>query len=524
MLACMILLTGCSATVSHRPATPEASPVPTTLSEPADIAVFPFENRTGDASLNWLRTALSATLSVRLKEKRGFTTVDGSFIRQAMTDQGMEPSAILSREQAISMSGLLFAESLVTGVFEGKENALTLTASLISGETGEVKKTASLPVSHNDRSGAINALIDLLTREGSPEPDPLLTSASSAPLPPARSRIRNPRPQMDAVIGTAVPLPLDTPDQIEQAIRLYRQTLESNPDFPDAHFALGYAYEKQGDAAKALAAYRQAVILNPLNADYLYTLAYAYERRRDYRQAIKTYKEALAITPNDAEIAFSLGYAHEQIGEYAEAISAYKHAIALNPADYDAHQGLASVYEASGQLSQALEQYRELMTIQPAEMSFVKTFSAIAVRLQRWEEAIAACQTLIQRNPEDLEAYEMLAQACRAQGDTGRAIAVYQEIIRLAPARSAAYTNLGNIYVRLKQYDRAVQQYRAGLKADPASSILYYNLGTVLVVQKDYRGALDAYTRYLKLEPDGPYAETVEKKIEDLRFKAMTEQ
>jgi tetratricopeptide (TPR) repeat protein len=80
------------------------------------------------------------------------------------------------------------------------------------------------------------------------------------------------------------------------------------------------------------------------------------------------------------------------------------------------------------------------------------------------------------------------------------------------------------MYVKGKQYNKAVEQYRTALKISPTSSTLYYNMGNVLMAQKDYRGAMDAYVGYIENDPDGKYAESIRTKIEDLRFRIMTQE
>ena len=521
-MICLVFLLACSSTVPRR--SPEGDgaerAVVAPASEPADIAVLPFENKTGDPSLNWLRTALSVTMSVRLKQARGLTTVDGSFIRQVMEEQSIDPTKGLTREQGISLSGALFAESLIIGAFEGKEKEMVLTGALVSGETGNSLRTSTIPVKYNDRSRAITALVDALTLDASDTQSQLKPGDAQLS---ERTRNRVQRGDTGTAVTGPDPLSFNTQEEVDRAVKVYRQMLDTNPEFADAHFAIGFAYDKQGDLEKALSEYRQAVTLSPLNPDYLYTLGYAYERARDYRKAVENYQTALGITPDDAEIAFALGYAHEKLGEYAEAISAYKRSIARNPVDNDAFEGLAAAYEAGGQLNQALEVYRQLIQTKPEEMSYRKTFTAIAAKLQRWDEVIASCQTLIQRNPKEIEYREILAQAYRSKGAITQALTTYAEVVRMDPDNSSAYTTMGNIYVREKQYDKAIQQYRAGIKAAPLAPLPYYNLATVLLSQKDYRGAIEAYNGYLKADPLGEYADTVKKKVDELRFKVMTQ-
>ena len=120
--------------------------------------------------------------------------------------------------------------------------------------------------------------------------------------------------------------------------------------------------------------------------------------------------------------------------------------------------------------------------------------------------------------------HRILARAYRQNGKWDKAIGSYQQVIKLLPSSTAAYTNLGYIFVKTKKYNKAVEQYRLALKIAPSSSTLYYNLGNVLMAQKDYRGAMDAYVGYIEHAPNGKYEAKIRTKIEDLRFKIMTQE
>lgn len=511
LIGCVLIVAGCGATAPRRVDMPSAS------SEPAMAAVLPFQNATGDPSLNWLRSALSATLSTRLREQRGMTTVDGAMIRQTLAEQHVSPSATLDAKTAISLSGVLYAQTLITGSFERAGKQLTIAVTSTSGETGQPIRSVRMTGRNNEQSALIDSLIAELL---SPEP---LSSTIAESVPPVTPSARD-VVQTDRPARVPAPVALTTPEEIEAAIRLYRRALEANPDLADAHFALGYAYEKQGDYDKALAAYRQAVTLSPLNADYLYAVGYVYERKKEWNTAVESYRRAFAIKPDDPDIAFAIGYVCEQMGKYPDAIDAYKRAIELKPDDVDAHYGLAIAAEASGRVSEAMSAYRQVVQLKPDSTNALSALAALSVKAGQWDDAIAAYETIVKTQPDDLTAYQTLANAYRKRGRLDQAIAAYREIIRLQPQSAAAYTTLGNLYVQKGVYDQAVEQYQAGLRVSPNSPTLHYNLGNIYAAQKKYRAALAEYTLYLKVAPNGEYAKGIRDLLSDLQFKATSQE
>jgi tetratricopeptide (TPR) repeat protein len=103
----------------------------------------------------------------------------------------------------------------------------------------------------------------------------------------------------------------ENPSTHDEAIRVYRQVLELEPDHAAAHINLGTLYYNRQEFGAAENHYRAAV-----KADPRYALAY-----------------------------FDLGNVLDETGRFKEAVAAYKTAIQLAPTYADAHYNLALAYE-----------------------------------------------------------------------------------------------------------------------------------------------------------------------------------
>jgi len=102
------------------------------------IAVMPFENLTGDTTLNWFQRGISSLLINRLgnsselavcEDQTMFEVMDG--MKQIYT-AGFSPSA--AREVARKVK----AETYITGSFQGRENTYWILVNLINSETGNI--------------------------------------------------------------------------------------------------------------------------------------------------------------------------------------------------------------------------------------------------------------------------------------------------------------------------------------------------------------------------------------------------
>ncbi len=116
----------------------------------------------------------------------------------------------------------------------------------------------------------------------------------------------------------------EDPHSYEEAILVYQQVLELEPEHAAAHINLG-------------------------------TLSY---NRGDFRTAETHYRRAIEIDPRYALAYFDLGNVLDETGRLPEAIEAYLAAITLAPTYADAHYNLALAYEKCKKPRKALKHWR----------------------------------------------------------------------------------------------------------------------------------------------------------------------
>jgi tetratricopeptide (TPR) repeat protein len=151
---------------------------------------------------------------------------------------------------------------------------------------------------------------------------PLLRARPTSAAPSASEKA-TPRELFDRATTLETTAPSD-------AIALYRQILEREPDYADAHVNLGRLLHESNDVYAALVHYRAA----------------------------------LSIRPNDPTAAFNTGVALEDLGASMDAIIAYRRAIEQDPCNPDAHYNLARLLEQVGKPDQAVRHlllYRQLI-------------------------------------------------------------------------------------------------------------------------------------------------------------------
>lgn len=135
-------------------------------------------------------------------------------------------------------------------------------------------------------------------------------------------------------------------DRDEEAVEKLKQAVELAPDFAEAHYRLGVAYNatrqrEEADKAfeGAVKAYEKVTKREPKNSDAYYFLGLSYERLGKYDEAVKALKEAVKNSPeeNDDKY-FELANAHFKIAQYDEAVRALNKVLEINPDNYPAQE------------------------------------------------------------------------------------------------------------------------------------------------------------------------------------------
>lgn len=154
-----------------------------------------------------------------------------------------------------------------------------------------------------------------------------------------------------------------------------RQAVASNPQDPQAHYALGVKYESQGETKKAIGEYKKTLSLKPNDEQALYRLGRLTGELGDSDQAIKVFKLAVKLNPNFAEARRLLaaeynrqGMAFMEQGRLDAAREALEAGIQANggPLQTEAlRNNLGCLYVRENRPDQAIDAFREVLRQNP---------------------------------------------------------------------------------------------------------------------------------------------------------------
>jgi serine/threonine protein kinase/tetratricopeptide (TPR) repeat protein len=414
---------------------------PVAVSKRITLAVLPFTDLSGRPDSQLFSRGFSETVRARLAAYEGLQVVDLSSLPRAATpiDQS---GATLQLRASVQRSGdeLRVAYS-IRDAARGTE---------IAGNT--INGTLQNIWSFQDE------VVDAIVRDLGIEQRP----------PPTRHAGLDTAEEQDLYVRALGAL--DHPDKIQSvdtAIPLLHQVLETAPDSPLVHAALGRAYYQKYNLTydkqwsdKAIRACKRARALDPDTPDTLITLATVESLIGNYNAAIAAYRRALALRPTSAVAALGLATTHRVSKQYQEAEHLYKRGIALQPTWWYGYNELGTLYFGEGRYDEALTQYREV----------------------------------IRRNPRGAWGYTNSGAVLITKGKLEAAVEMLTKATSVDKASATPYSNLGYCYFFLGQYDRAVEYGRKATAIRPNVSTYWIELGDACALSSAWKkDAMPAY-------------------------------
>lgn len=176
---------------------------------------------------------------------------------------------------------------------------------------------------------------------------------------------RNPMPELYEALAAA----LRRRGRAEEGMALLREALSRKPRDESLLYALGAAYEQQGDLDRAIVQMRAVLQVNADNASALNFIGYLLaQRRKDLAEAERLVQRALQLRPDTGSFLDSLGWVYFQRGEYQRAVEALERAIQLEPEEPVILEHLGDAYREVARGTEAAAAWRralEVLTLDP---------------------------------------------------------------------------------------------------------------------------------------------------------------
>ena len=471
----------------------QSETTPAEVAQVPVVGVLPFENRTGNANLDWYGGGIAQLIADSLAQSRHIQVVSSSRI-QILQEANPDPAAL---SKAMADGGIGY---MVAGEILPEADTMTLTVRLSEAKSG--RDITSRRLDGLTSKGLIRAAdqIALAVRRGLNVPTTEGVDAYTADF-----ASRNPEAYEAYVTGLKAFVDYHYTD----AEKAFENALKIAPEYSMARYRLAHVYAaigKQDEAVNnihqaiaessrlpdreqryiraleayiarryqdAVDAYRGIIEAYPYEIEARHLLAFALMDNRQPEEAIEPLQFVARMEPEIPSTWSMLGGAYLKSRKLNEAVTAFQHYSELEPNSPNAHHTLADAYRAQREFDLASEEYQKAIEIDPKFYFSQVSLAVLDVLRERYEEAEKRLLTVVEDSHAEerqrIDAAFELSWLRRAQGRFRSSIEplenlqkeIEAESIREAwalSARGLSLMEIGETDRATKLIDRAIEK------------------------------------------------------------------
>lgn len=379
------------------------------------------------------------------------------------------------------------------------------------------------------------------------DPDNLEAKVLYARLDMARSDTTNAIAELEHLVGTyrqaprihyELALAYIMGGKIDKAMNQLHETVDLDPNFPQAAFLLAQLDVKKGDIESALGLLKPLVAHQPGLVEPKLLLADVYRLQNDFNDAQTLYQQLENSFPKNPNIPLLAGSAYVQQFNEDAARTQFNRALQIDPSNVSAQEELAQLDLADKNYDSAQHRVQSLVSKNPgqaqpeillakiyldrgqtnqAEGELIKAaglpggFEANLLLAQLYfnagddKDALDMINLALTKKPDDPSLLMFAATIQSDQKDYSGAAATYEKLLAINPQYSPALNNLACLYSdQLGDLDKAyslAQRARQLLPSDPYTAD---TLGWILFKRTDYTSALNLFQQSAGGLPNNP--------------------
>ncbi len=312
------------------------------------LLVLPFDNNTGQPSLEWIREAAAEILSSRFASA-GFAPLRRDDRLYALDHLGLPQGFQPSRATALKIAQTLDADSIIVGSYRMDGGDLMAEAHLIDVPHLRMSLAVASVGKLTDMMNVFDSLAWKLTRQLDPtlniSEQTFIAAGAGTRLDAFEQYIRG----------------ISEPDQAER-LRHLLLAVKLSPDFSSAWMALGRTYYSDQEYEKAADAFARVRHNNrdALEADFFRGLSLLFSG--NYPQAQQAFAGVARILPL-AEVVNNEGVAISREGHDGSTL--FRQAVTADPNNPDYRFNLAVSLKHRGEAAAAMTQLAECLRLRP---------------------------------------------------------------------------------------------------------------------------------------------------------------
>lgn len=458
------------------------------------LLVFPFENHSGQASLDWIGQAFPEIFNRRLGSA-GFLPISRGDRLYALDHLGLPLNFQPSRASAIRLAQTLDADYVVFGFYTANGNTLNVTAQVLDVTALKLDTMLNEQADQARLLDLLNSLAWKVTKQLDPS-----YAVAQQTFVAADSDLR-----VEAFENYVHGI---SEDSATERIRHLREAVRLSPGFYPAWLALGKAYFSNQNFELAAATLGHLPKDHPsaLEADFYRGLAFFYTGK--YLEAEDAFAFDTTRLPLP-EVVNNQGVAAARRGR--DGIPLFQQAITADPKDADYHFNLAVALRRRGDLAGAAREIDQAVKLRPQDTEAASFAATLQNELQNPAAATKANVSLTtQNNTANTASNGPLERIKRTYNEASFRQAAFEmeevqtmRLSTLPPSeRAAALTKEGTQLFNRGLILEAEREFLAALQADPSSAAAHAGLAQVRERSNDLDDARQEAQKSLQLQPN----------------------
>ena len=312
--------------------------------------------------------------------------------------------------------------------------------------------------------------------------------------------------------------------KIEEAERLYRAILQSQPEHPDANHNLGVLAVSVNKADAALPLFKIALEANPKIEQFWLSYIDALIKEKQFDNAKKVLEQAkkcglasekIDILENQLNVLLvnltnkkrkqnelSPAIKLREIGKYQEAQEWLSSFIEKHPNDPEALSLLCHVFLLDEKDVEAGKALSKAISINPHLPSVHWNQARLLLKQSKPLEALEKVQFGYERPLYDPEGWLVLATCLGANQRDQEALPLIEKVLQVIPNHAEALANRALIRLRAKDITGAIKDVEMAVSVKPHLTQMWGLLSSLRYQSKNLVGAIEAAKKAHKFEPN----------------------
>ena len=306
-------------------------------------------------------------------------------------------------------------------------------------------------------------------------------------------------------------------ENINSAIRLFREALIKDPNYAYAFAGLGEAFIRKYRNEKEIKWIDSALVFSKkaekLNENLVVahiTSGIILNEKGNYIKASLEFKKAIEKDKFNSEAYNGLAESYLSLNLNNEAEFTYKQAIKLKPSYWVGYNSLGAFYYSLGKFNNALDEFKKVVELTPDNSYGLNNLGSMYIYLEKWDNAKKVFEHIINLKP-DFSAYSNLGSIYFFhEEDFRNAANMYGNALKIDSSNYVLWGNLAAAYFQIpghreksyECYKHAIIIGEKDLQINPNNSQTLSVLASYYSMLKDKERAIQYLEKSLKLSPN----------------------